>query len=126
MNDVKSVPFDHIPTVKNFHVHPPNNQKHIILANNAKFANHFPIRTIGKWNSQNLQQIAQNLLNSPVLVLNHVKFTPSVLIFQDSLSPLAKLLTFATFTHLCIFADFVRFALIGKQPRLERIQRNPP
>ena len=81
---------------------------------------------IGKWNSQNLQRIAKSPLNLPAPVLNHTKFAPFALIFQDSLSPLAKLPTFATFMHLCIFADFTRFALIGKQPRLEQIQRNPP
>ena len=77
-------------------------------------------------NSQNLQQIAHNPLNSPVLVQNHVKFTQSMLISQDSLSPLAKLPKFVTFTHFCIFADFTQFTLTGKEPRLERIQQNPP
>ena len=119
MNDAKSKPFAHIPTVKTSMYTPQSNQKHISLANNAKFMNHFPIHTIGKWNSQNLQRIAQNPFNSPILVLNPTKFTPTALIFQDSLSPLAKLPTFATLAHLCIFADFARFAFIGKQPRLE-------
>ena len=53
---------------------------------------------------------------------NHVKFTQSTLISQDSLSPLAKLPKFMTFAHFCIFADFAQFTLAGKQPRLERIQ----
>ena len=45
----------------------------------------------GKWNSQNLQQIVQNLLNLPTVTINHVKFAQFAPISQGSLYPWAKL-----------------------------------
>ena len=45
----------------------------------------------GKWNSQNLQQIVQNLLNLPTLTVNHMKFAQFVPISRGSLYPRAKL-----------------------------------
>ena len=83
---------------------PQVTKKPIILSNNVK--KRFSNSHHGKWNSQNLQQIVHNPLNSPVLVQNHTKFVQSALISQDSLSPLAKLPKFVTFIHFCIFADF--------------------
>ena len=105
MNDAKSTPFTLIPTVKKSRYTPQVTKRPIVLANNAKFANHFPIHTMVN-GTQNLQQIVHNPLNSPVLVQNHTKFVQSTLISQDSLSPLAKLQKFMTFVHFCIFADF--------------------
>ena len=52
--------------------------------------------------SQNLQQIAQNLLNLPTLITNQVKFVQSASIFQSSLYPQAQL------------PKFVQFALLRK------------
>ena len=104
---------------------PQVTKKPIIFANNMKFANHFPIHTMVN-GTQKLQRIAQNPLNSSTPVLNHTKFMQSTLISQDSLSPLAKLPKFMTFTHSCNLTDFAQFTLAGKQPRLQQIQQNPP
>ena len=102
---------------------PQVTKKPIIPTNNAKFADHFPIRTMVNGTLKILQRIAQNPLNSPTPVPNHVKF---VLISHDSLSPLAKLPKFATLVHSCNLTEFAQFTLAGKQPRLQRIQQNPP
>ena len=108
------------------HVLPPSNQKAHHFSKKHEIRKPFSNLHHGKWNSQKLQRIAHNPLNSPILIQNHAKFALSTLISQDSLSPLAKLPKFTTFAHLCIFTDFALFTLAGKQPRLERIQRTPP
>ena len=46
MNDAKSVPFVHMPTVKKSMYTPQVTKKPTIPTNNVKFANHFPIRTM--------------------------------------------------------------------------------
>ena len=60
----------------------------------------------GKWNSQNLQQIAQNLLNLPTVTANHAKFTQFAPISQGFLYPRVELSNFAIFMYLCNFVDF--------------------
>ena len=60
----------------------------------------------GKWNSQNLQQIAQNLLNLPTVTTNHAKFMQFAPISQGSLYPRVELSNFAIFMYLCNFVDF--------------------
>ena len=60
----------------------------------------------GKWTSQNLQQIAQNLLNLPTVTINHAKFTQFVSISQGSLYPWVELSNFVIFVYLCNFVDF--------------------
>ena len=60
----------------------------------------------GKWNSQNLQQIVQNLLNLPTVIANHTKFTQFASISQGSLYPRVELSNFAIFVYLCNFVDF--------------------
>ena len=59
----------------------------------------------GKWNSQNLQQIAQNLLNLPTVTANHAKFAQFASISQGSLYPRVELSNFAIFVNLCNFVD---------------------
>ena len=51
INDVKSAPSTSIVPVK-IHVSPLSNQKAHVLANYAKFANHFLIWTTGNGNSK--------------------------------------------------------------------------
>ena len=51
MNDVKSVPFAYMLHVK-IHVSPLSSQKAHVLANYAKFANHFSIWTMRNGNSK--------------------------------------------------------------------------
>ena len=46
MNDTKSVPFAHMRIVKNPSTPPQVTKKPTIHANNVKFANHFPFRTM--------------------------------------------------------------------------------
>ena len=60
----------------------------------------------GKWNSQNLQKIAQNLLNLPTITANHAKFVQLAPISQGSLYPRVELSNFAIFVYLCNFVDF--------------------
>ena len=55
MNDVKSVPFAHMPAVKKSMYTPQVTKEPTIPTNNVKFANHFSNLHHGKWNSQNLQ-----------------------------------------------------------------------
>ena len=56
----------------------------------------------GKWNSQILQQITQNLRNLPAITANHVKFAQFAPIFRGPLYPLVKLSNFAIFVYQCI------------------------
>ena len=60
----------------------------------------------GKWNFQNLQQIAQNLLNLLTITANHTKFVQFASISQGSLYPRVELSNFAIFVYLCNFVDF--------------------
>ena len=72
----------------------------------CKFCWPFSDSDHGKWNSQNLQQIAQNLLNLPTVTTNHAKFMQSVSISQGSLYPWVELSNFTIFVYLCNFVDF--------------------
>ena len=56
--------------------------------------------------TQNLQQIAQNLLNLPTVTANHAKFAQFASISQGSLYPWVELSNFAIFMYLCNFVDF--------------------
>ena len=98
---------------------PQVTKKPIIIANNMKFTNHFPIRTMVNGTLKIYSEFAQNLLNLPTPVPNHTKFTLSTLIFHDSLSPLANLPKFMTYAHSCNLTDFTQFTLAGKQCRLQ-------
>ena len=71
-----------------------------------KFCRPFSDLEHGKWNSQNLQQIAQNLLNLPTVTANHAKFAQFASISQDSLYPQVELSNFTIFVYRCNFVDF--------------------
>ena len=90
VNDTKSVPFAHLLAIKNPCI-PPSNQKALIFGKLHEIRQPFSDSDHGKWNSQNLQQIAQNPLNLPSLTVNQAKFTQSAPISQGSLYPRAKL-----------------------------------
>ena len=72
----------------------------------CKFHRPFSDSDHGKWNSQNLQQIAQNLLNWPTVTANHAKFMQFASISQGSLYPWVAMSNFAIFMYLCNFVDF--------------------
>ena len=55
-------------------MYPPQSNKAPILANYTKFAHHFSIWT-EKNGTLKLQQIAQNPLNSPILMVNPAELT---------------------------------------------------
>ena len=71
-----------------------------------KFRRPFSNSDHRKWNSQNLQQIAQNLLNLPTVTANRAKFVQSASISQGSLYPQVELSNFMIFVYLCNFVDF--------------------
>ena len=102
VNDAKSMPFVHLLAIKN-PCTPPSNQKALIFGKLCKTCQPFSTSDHGKWNSQNLQQIAQNPLNLPTLTMNQVKFTQSAPISRGSLYPwakLSKLVTIHTFWQI--------------------------
>ena len=88
------------------HVSPLSNQKTQNLGKLREIHHPFSNSDHGKWNSQNLQQIVQNLLNLPTVTTNHAKFMQFAPIFQCSLYPRAELSNFAIFVYLCNFVDF--------------------
>ena len=59
-----------------------------------KFCRPFFDSDHGKWNSQNLQQIVQNLLNLPTVTTNHAKFAQFASISQGSLYPGGRIVKF--------------------------------
>ena len=73
------------------HLSPLSNQKAEDLGKLRKFRRPFSDSDRGKWNSQNLQQIVQNLLNLPTVTTNHAKFAQFASISEGSLYPQAKL-----------------------------------
>ena len=76
------------------------------LAKLHKFRRPFSNSHHGKWNSQNLQQIVQNLLNLLTVTANHAKFMQFASISQGSVYPRVELSNFAIFVYLCNFVDF--------------------
>ena len=84
VNDAKSAPFVHSRKIKNPCSPPKVFKKPIILANNAKFTYHFPIRTMVNGTHKNYSELRKNSLNSSIPVQNHAKFTQSVPISQGS------------------------------------------
>ena len=82
----------------------------------CKFRRPFSDSHHGKWNSQNLQQIAQNLLNLPTVGANHAKFAQFASISQGSLYPWVELSNFTIFMYLCNFVDFSFKALVRWNP----------
>ena len=101
-------------------------KKPIIPANNVKFTNHFPIHTMVNETLKIYSELCKIYTIHPPPIPNHVKFMLSMLISHDSLSPLANLPKFTTYTHSCTLTDFTQFTLAGKQPRLQQIQQNLP
>ena len=88
-------------------MYPPlNNQKAQNLGKLREIHHPFSDSDHGKWNSQNLQQIVQNLLNLPTVTANHAKFAQFASISQGSLYPRVELSNFAIFVYLCNFVDF--------------------
>ena len=126
MNDAKSAPFAHMPTVKKSMYTPQVTKKPTIPTNNAKFTNHFPIRTMVNGTLKIYSKSCKIHPIHPPPIQNHAKFMHSAPISQGSLYPLVKLSNFVIFAYFCIFADFAHFTLAGKQPRLQRFQQNPP
>ena len=73
INVAKSAPFA-LLTIYQKSLYPTKNiQSAPILANYAKFANHFLYLDHEKWKPQISQQIARNLLNSPITMANDAK-----------------------------------------------------
>ena len=112
VNDSKSAPFAP-PSYIKLPCTPPKIIKSPYFCKFGKICQPFFILNIGKWNVQNLQQIAQNSPNSPTLCKNHAKFTQSMPISQGSLPPVVKLSKFMTFTHFHNFSEIRTIRLVG-------------
>ena len=68
MNVAKSVPFALLTIYPKIHVSPPNSLKPPILANYAKFADHFPIRPMENYIPQIYSECSKIRSIRPLLV----------------------------------------------------------
>ena len=102
-------------------MYPLSNQKSPLIGKLREIRQPFFNSEHRKWNSQNLQQIVQNLLNFPTPTMNHMKFMESVPISQCSLNPIVKQPKFAAFAYFAILADFVHFAQMEINPGWSKI-----
>ena len=97
MNDVKSMPFEHIVKAKNPCI-PPKYSKSPRFGKLREIRQPFFNLDHEKWKPQILQQIAQNPLNSPTHTANHVKLAQFTLISKTPCS-LGKIANFTAITQ---------------------------
>ena len=108
MNDTKSVPFAHMPTVKKSMYTPQVTKKPTIPTNNVKFANHFPICTMVNGtlkftaNCTNSAQFAHPHPKSCEIHTFHANFPR----FSVPTSEIVK------FHDICILLYFCRFCTL--------------